>query len=390
MSLSKLIKGGHVYAPEDMGIRDVLIVNDKIAAIGEDLIPALPDTEVIDAAGKNVVPGFIDGHIHFLGGGGGGGPATRSCISHLSHYTRNGVTTAIGLLGIDRIGFTIEELLIRAMALEEEGLSTYILDGSYHIPSTTITDSLSKDLYLIDKVIGVKIAVRASLSSHLTKDDIKKVVAEAWLGGRMGGKAGVVVSHIGSDPGIPLIEIADLMDEMGIPSERFVLTHVNTDEAILQESIQCGLRGIVMDLTGNWGTLDGKAVPQAKALKKLLEAGVNPKNITMSSDAVAPFVHADRHLTVQPIGVCARAIHEMICEEKIDVPTAISVFTSNPARVYHLKGKGVLQPGMDADVLLLDDAFTVDTTIAKGQVMVRNREVQKYGVIEQSIIDSLR
>ena len=29
-----LIKGAHVYAPEDLGVVDVLTVNDKVVAVG--------------------------------------------------------------------------------------------------------------------------------------------------------------------------------------------------------------------------------------------------------------------------------------------------------------------------------------------------------------------
>lgn len=389
MSVIKLIKNGHVFSPEDMGRQDILICNDKIAAIQPEISRGSLDAQIIDAGGKYVVPGFIDGHIHILGGGGGGGPLTRSCISHLSHYSRSGVTTVIGLLGIDKIGFTLEELLIRARALELEGLSTYVLAGSYHTPPVTITDSLSKDLYLIDKIIGVKIAIRASLSSHLSKDDIKKVVAEAWLGGKLGGKAGVVVSHIGSDRGLPLADICDAMEEMSIPMRQFVLTHVNTDENILQEAIPCGKRGVIMDLTGNWGTADGRAVSQARAFKIMLKAGVPLENITMSSDSVAPFVHPD-HLDVQPIGVCAKSLREMVCDEGIALSDALRTITDNPARCYHLGGKGTLQPGKDADVVFLDGNYTVDTTMAKGQLLYQDHHIVKYGVMEKAIVDSLR
>jgi beta-aspartyl-dipeptidase (metallo-type) len=34
--------------------------------------------EELDAGGKLIFPGLIDGHTHLLGGGGEGGPATRA------------------------------------------------------------------------------------------------------------------------------------------------------------------------------------------------------------------------------------------------------------------------------------------------------------------------
>ena len=68
-----LVKNAQVYAPAFLGKRDVLIAGGQIAAIEEDLSPALPDLEVLDAKGKALVPGFIDQHVHITGGGGEGG-----------------------------------------------------------------------------------------------------------------------------------------------------------------------------------------------------------------------------------------------------------------------------------------------------------------------------
>ena len=45
-------------------VRDVLIDGDKIAAVGESL-DAPEGAEVIDAAGKYLVPGLVDMHVHF-------------------------------------------------------------------------------------------------------------------------------------------------------------------------------------------------------------------------------------------------------------------------------------------------------------------------------------
>ncbi|HEX6232730.1 MAG TPA: amidohydrolase family protein [Jiangellaceae bacterium] len=65
MSDRTLIRGGHVLSmnPDigDLATGDVLIENGKIAAV-QPSIEA--DAEVIDAAGRIVIPGFIDSHRH--------------------------------------------------------------------------------------------------------------------------------------------------------------------------------------------------------------------------------------------------------------------------------------------------------------------------------------
>lgn len=61
--MAYLIKGAHVYNPDNLGVQDVLVVNDKIAAVGKDLTVVLPELETVEASGKILTPGFIDQHI---------------------------------------------------------------------------------------------------------------------------------------------------------------------------------------------------------------------------------------------------------------------------------------------------------------------------------------
>ena len=61
-SRSVLIKGGRIVTAVDDYIADVLVVDGKVSAIGH-FQPA-DGTEVIDAAGKLVIPGAIDPHVH--------------------------------------------------------------------------------------------------------------------------------------------------------------------------------------------------------------------------------------------------------------------------------------------------------------------------------------
>ena len=77
-TLFTVIRGGDVFAPEALGRREILISGARILAIGEGFIDktaALGGARVIDATGRKVVPGFIDQHLHFLGGGDFEGPS---------------------------------------------------------------------------------------------------------------------------------------------------------------------------------------------------------------------------------------------------------------------------------------------------------------------------
>ena len=150
-----LIQNIHVYAPEDLGIRDVLTGGGKILKIGERL-PAEKayGVTVIDGGGKILMPGLIDAHVHILGGGGEGGARTRTPEIMLSDIISGGVTTVVGCLGTDGCTRTMSNLLAKAKGLEEEGITTYVYTGSYQVPVRTLTGSIMDDIILLDKVVG--------------------------------------------------------------------------------------------------------------------------------------------------------------------------------------------------------------------------------------------
>lgn len=66
-----LIKNTEVYAPHYLGRKDVLLTADKIGYIKDriDLDLSALSVHVIDGTGKLLVPGFIDSHVHLIGGG---------------------------------------------------------------------------------------------------------------------------------------------------------------------------------------------------------------------------------------------------------------------------------------------------------------------------------
>ncbi|ATW25832.1 dihydropyrimidinase [Candidatus Formimonas warabiya] len=59
-----LLKNGSIAAENGVREADLLLQDEKIVQIGAGLKPGL-DTEVIDCAGKYILPGIIDAHVHF-------------------------------------------------------------------------------------------------------------------------------------------------------------------------------------------------------------------------------------------------------------------------------------------------------------------------------------
>ena len=214
----KLIRGATVYAPEFLGVQDVLIADSRILKIAGDIpVAAAYDVEVLDGRGKLLFPGFIDSHVHILGGGGEGSYHTRTPEIMLTDITSGGVTTVVGCLGTDGTTRNMASLLAKARGLSEEGISTYIYTGSYQVPVRTLTGSIVDDLILIDKVVGCgEIAISDHRSSQPTKEEFAHIVGDTRVGGILSGKAGLVNIHMGDGPRM-LSYLRYVVEETEIP-----------------------------------------------------------------------------------------------------------------------------------------------------------------------------
>lgn len=393
----KIIKSAKIYSPDYLGIRDVLIVGDKIGRIAENIVPPpmeFMEAEVIDGSNKILTPGFIDAHVHLIGGGGEGGFTTRTPEVMLSKITRYGITTVVGCLGTDGTTRHMTSLLAKARALEDEGITTYIYTGSYQVPTRTITDSPRNDIILIDKVIGIgEIAISDHRSSQPVKHDLLYLASEARLGGMLSGKAGVLHLHVG-DGKRKLDYLFEIIEEGEIPPTQMVPTHINRSHELFLQSMDYAKKGGVVDITSSIypTTEGGPEIKGSTALKMMLKNGVPQQNITMTSDGngSAPVFDSSGKLIKLGIGSLS-SNHQQFCdavfEEGIPVETALKPLTSNVADILKLdKRKGRIKEGLDADILLLNERdLSIDTVIAKGKVMVFGGKITVYGTFEGPI-----
>ena len=383
-----LIRNGRLYGPNDMGKCDILIAAGTIIKIAEK-IDAPPDLEVetVDAAGKIITPGFIDLHVHITGGGGEGGPATRVPEIRLSRITQAGVTTVLGVLGTDDVTRRPESLLAKAMALEKEGITAYILTGSYHLPPVTITGSVRKDIALIPHVLGVgEVALSDHRSSQPGFADIARLVAEARVGGMIGGKAGLVQFHMGSGQrGLDLL--FRLVAETEIPIGQIFPTHSTRTPALLEQCVRFAKMGGNVDITASCTPFDGE-IRAGEALRQFRSAGVSIDRITLSSDSNGsmPIFDENGTLTGLTVGDIANLLNEfrrLVTEEDFSVPDVLKCFTLNPARRMGISNrKGSLEEGKDADLVVFDTDWNIDRVYCRGRLMVSGGMAVTKGTFE--------
>jgi len=393
-TLFTVIRGGEVFAPESTGRREILISGERILAIGEgfaDKTAALGGARVIDATGRKVVPGFIDQHLHILGGGDFEGPLGRVPELHVSWITEGGVTTAVGIMGIDMESKGLHGLLVKACELERSGLTTFIYTGAFPVPSPYLTRSVRADIVLIDKVLGVKVAISEDTYPNLSLPDLARLAGELKLAAGISGKAAVMHCHTGRNPR-RLEPIFDLLDHVGLSIRQIVPTHVNRRQPDMHEhAVRFARMGGTLDFSANLcqrcGSVTGLNPDQA--VRRALDAGVPLEQITLSSDANVsmPVLDGQDHV-VGLHNASPRILHRewlhIIRTNRLSLPQALPLVTTNVARVLGIGDrKGSLAAGKDADIVFLTEDLMVDTVIARGQVMVRDGHAVVRGPFEE-------
>lgn len=387
----KRIRHADVYAPEAQGMKDIFIADERIVKVADQLdVPPGWEVEEIDASGQIAVPGFIDSHVHIAGGGGEGSFHTRTPELTLTDATVGGVTTVIGVLGTDGTTRTMTNLVAKARALEEEGISCWVHTGSYQVPVKTITGKIEDDIILVDKVIGAgEIAIADHRSSQPTPEELARIASAARIGGILSGKAGIVNVHVG-DSRDHLRVLEAVVEQTDIPIGQFVPTHINRNPHLFEAGIRYALQGGYVDFTTSTipQFLEEGEVRCSAGLRRMLEAGVNVKQITFTSDGQASLPAFDEKgrfagLQVGKVATLFPAVREAVRQEGIPLEQAIQVITSNPADILKLKRKGRIAVGMDADLVLLDkDSLLISTVLARGRVMVQAGKAVVRGTFE--------
>ena len=389
----QLLKNVKLYSPELINDTDVLIVDKCIAAIGKDLtIPDFVEGEVLDLQGKSLVPGFIDGHVHICGGGGEAGPASRTPEIQLSQLTRGGTTTVIGCLGTDSVSRSMAELLVKAQALEDEGITTFVYSGAYQVPTRTLLPSLQEDLILIEKIIGAgEIAISDHRSAQPQIADLEHLAAEARVGGMLGGKSGVVHLHLGEGKR-GLEPVWTILKHTEIPITQFMPTHINRTHSLLKQGIQFLEAGGHIDLTA--GCDDFSTELQVPAvLHQLNQRQLLNDRITVTSDgngSMPQFSEAGVliGMGVGSVEVLWRDVRESVIKYGLPLEVALRTITSNVANVLRLKNKGMIRVGYDADLVVLDDDLQVQYVWAMGKCMVADKKIKVWGTYEKTDISS--
>ncbi len=161
--MSLLIKSGTLITASDTFEADILIEDEKIAAIGAGLHAG--DAQVIDAAGKLVLPGGIDPHTHF-------DLPMAGTVSSDDHYTGlkaaafGGTTTVIDFVSLDypTLAESVEVLQAKVEAKAA-------IDYSFHMNLTRLNQDLLQELKRLPEMGISSIKVFTAYNNRLRLQD---------------------------------------------------------------------------------------------------------------------------------------------------------------------------------------------------------------------------
>lgn len=378
----KLIKNTELYTPKYLGKKDILIAGNKIVAIADNLDAFNKEAEVFDAKGKIVTPGLIDQHIHVLGAGGKNGFASMTPEVTLSELISCGTTTVSSLLGTDGKVRNIRTLYGKVKALEQEGISAYMLCGYYGMDSVTITEGIQSDMLFIDKIIGCKIAISDIRSSYPEALDLVRKLRDVMVGGMIANKKGILHVHLGNlDSKMDVL--FQLVNEHQFPIEYISPTHVGRTKALFDQAIEFAKLGGIIDIT----TGASKYTDPYKSVLYALEQGANIDNITFSSDGHAGLTKFNDEgkaigMRSAPIDKNLEEVVNLIKKGGVAIEEAFKIITTNPAKNLGLKHKGRIEVGYDADLCCFNNELELMDVFAKGQQMMKDKTITVKGTFE--------
>jgi beta-aspartyl-dipeptidase (metallo-type) len=387
ISLLKLLSNARVFAPEDLGIRHVLVGGGRILGISDqmDQFAAAGATEY-DLKGSVLIPGFVDGHAHVTGGGGESGFKTRVPPVPLGYFTTAGVTSVVGVLGTDDTTRDTRALLAQTRALREEGIGAWCHTGGYHVPPVTLTGSVRDDIVFLDPVIGVgELAISDHRSSQPTLAELLRIASDAHVAGMISGKAGILHLHLG-DGGRGMDLIRRALAESELPARVFNPTHINRRKALFEEAVELAKAGCTVDITAFPVAEDEDAFAADIALGKYLDSGAPADRITVSSDGggCLPVFNDKGEMLHMDIGRPSSLIETLqaLLKSGRSVESVLPAFTSNVADLLRLNDRGRIREDNVADMLVLDSDYGITDVMAAGIWHVQEGQQVVFGQFE--------
>ena len=391
-----IIKNGLLIDPvkEKSYVADLKIADGKIAEIAENIVAA-DGEEVIDAAGKCVAPGLIDGHVHFRDPGltykedihtgalsaAAGGFTTVICMANtkpvvdnvetLNYVLETGKAEKINVLqaGAVSVGFAGKELT-DFEALLAAGATGLTDDGIPLCDESFVRAAMEKA-----KALDVVLSFHEEDPSLITNNGVNRGKASEFFG--IGGSP--------KDAEVSLVKRdCELAKEIGA---KINIQHISSKEAVdLVRQAKAAGAAVYSEAAPHHFTLTEEACIEHGTLAKMnpplrteedrlaIIDGLKDGTIDMIATDHAPHSveEKSKSITEAPSGIIgletslALGITSLVKPGHLSVVELIKKMSLNPAMIYGLD-KGTLNVGKDADLVIFDieQCWTPETYYSK-------------------------
>ncbi|MEP5728601.1 MAG: adenine deaminase [Sulfitobacter sp.] len=343
-----IITGGiwvNVHTREALPDHDIAITAGRIAFVGPDASHCKgPDTQIIDANGRYMVPGLCDGHMHIESGMLTPAEFARAVIPHGTTSMFTDPHEIANVLGLSGVRMMHDEALMQPIniftqmpscAPSAPGMET----TGFEISAEDVAEAMTWP-----GIIGLGEMMNFPGVSNADPQMLAEIAATQRAGKTVGG-------HYAS----PDLGPAFAAYVAGGPAD----DHEGTceDDAVMR--MRQGMRSMIR-LGSAWYDVETQ-------ITAITQKGLDPRNMILCTD--------DCHSgTLVNDGHMNRVVRHAI-ECGCDPLVALQMATINTASHFGLERDiGSLTPGRRADVILTSDLRTlpIETVIARGQVVAQD------------------
>ena len=389
-----ILRGGIVHGQQ----RDVLIRDGRIERIGNRLDG---DGDVIDIAGKLVLPGFVESHIH----------PDKAFIADRTQGLRPGGPTPQTLVAELKKSFTVDDIYARARKVLELAVrhgctsmrSHVEIDSFVELRGVEAMRRLQKDLAGVLDLELIAFAQEGIFHDGVTRDLLREGVKMGlrWLGG---------CPYMDKDQRGHIDWFFETAQELGVPLDFHADSSDDpallTCDYIAEHTVKRGMEGRVT--VGHLCMLDVLEPPhRAQVIAKLRAAGIHVislpatemhvkartdtrrtwrgvarlgelreagLNVAVSTNNIVnpftPYGHPD---LLRQVLVSAMAMHLGNLDQ---MGWLLELITTNAARAIGLEGYGLAE-GCRADLVVLDarDAAQAITEQAEKLYVIKNGRI---------------